>query len=240
VTLLSVVVLGSIANPQIVEHGTTYAVERTPSEVALSIDSSFELTGSLPTQRCKIYASGGVVFVEAGIYGFPFSKDKHSLKFSTDIGDILASHPPIPQIIPKIASELSPILLSFLKTPRGRASWHDGASILQIALAGADNGTPFVRAVMFRVLRLGENVKLETIEVSCPGDCKSGYKSLTSHSPGFAMTRNGVRDVEKWVNADLSGGNPNYLKPIQTVTVSQNGGIHWVNKPDFCPMIPSY
>jgi hypothetical protein len=58
-------------------HGTTYAVERTPEMVALSIDSSrskLVAPNSKAADRnmhavCKIQASAGTVFVTAGIVG---------------------------------------------------------------------------------------------------------------------------------------------------------------------------
>jgi hypothetical protein len=234
-----------ISHSQAVSHGTTYAVERAPTLIALSIDSS---RSNLVQQgadnqmhaTCKIHASAGTVFITAGVVGS--SRDKVSDQASVHkiIGDVLSRKPDPSQVVPILSSKLIPLLSLIINTPEGLAYWKQGSAALQVVMADSESGIPFLRAVEYEVQGEAPRRTLSITQLTCPGNCPNGHKSLVVHSPGFVMTPDPVGDVEKRVMSDIRSGDKDYLGPIQTVTVSQKGVISWIHKPDFCPMIPTY
>lgn len=241
-----------VAQPQSITHGTTYAVERTPSIVAVSIDSSHNTLDlkddsqrhDHPGLACKIHASKGTVFITSGITGFlpphQTGRKETFLDFHKVIGDIIAHSSTEDQAVATLELRLKPLLDSSLHVMSRKNQWKDGSSALQVFMAGANDGVPFLRITEFLVHRSTDSVYVIARSGGCPGDCVNGLRSYTTHLPLLYLTDNVVEDVRKRVTADIQSGNEVWVGPIQTVTISPNGNIRWIDKPTFCPMVPNY
>lgn len=239
---------------QTITHGTFYAVERTPRNVAVAIDSSLAVldTRNNPRARysvthavCKIHASAGKVFVIAGDGSFTAREKKdasYDFQVSEIVGTVLSENPPQSRILPILESKLIPHFVQILSSnDTARNYWKDGSSVLQVVIAGADSGVPFIRGLQLVVHYEGGTVKIVPNEVIYPNAADSaGDQSLVTKPPLLYMTGNAVLDTERRLQKELSSGNKDYLAPMQVVTISSNGRFEWISKPDLCPMIPGY
>jgi len=239
---------------QTITHGTFYAVERTPRNVAVAIDSSLAVLDtrnnpraqySVPHAVCKIHASAGKVFVIAGDGSFTARKKKdvrYDFQVSEIVGTVLSENPPQSRILPILESKLIPHFVQILSNNNtARTYWKDGASVVQVVIAGADSGVPFIRGLQLIVHYEGGTVKIvpqEVVDLGSPDFAED--QSLVTKPPSLHVTGNAVLDVETRLQKELSSGNKDLLAPMQVVTMSSDGRFEWVSKPDFCPMIPRY
>src|SRR5271154_132670 len=160
---------------QFISHGTFYAVERTLTMVALSIDSSrSELHGNDTHYHlhaaCKLHGSAGSLFVTAGMVGgFSETKSRDDrAPFHEIIGDVLLRTTRGSEIIPQLNQRLIPFLISNLRPPAAVAFWPDGSSVLQVVIARSENGVPYLRAVDYMVRRRGAELSVLPNVITCP------------------------------------------------------------------------
>jgi hypothetical protein len=194
---------------------------------------------------CKIYASAGEVFVMAGNTAFTARKKQdagYGFQVSKIVGAVLSKNPRPSRILPILESKLIPHYVWILSNnDTARTYWKDGASVVQVVIAGADSGAPFIRGLQLVVHYGGGTVKIvpqEVVDLGSPDFAED--QSLVAKPPSLHVTGNAVLDVETRLQKELSSDNKELLPPMQVVTISSDGRFMWIRKPDFCPMIPGY
>lgn len=241
------------AQSQTIEHGTTFAVERTPQLVAVAIDSSsatLDASTSREVQKgpiCKVHISSGVVFVVAGIYNYDSNKHR-VFDVSNTVGNILASKGSWQKKESIMIATLTSGLGKALANRGISSNFPEGSSVLQVAMGGADSNVPYLHAIEFLVHYEGGRGFLSPKIVSCPGICPTGYKNVTLKPPAMRMTGHAVIDTTTKVKDDIASEADRAAKehrdselmgPVQVATVDSQGEFQWINRPAFCPMVPS-
>jgi len=237
--------IGSPVQSQQMEHGTTFAVERTPQLVAIAIDSSqATIDGNTGKAKmngpmCKVHASAGVVFIAAGLYKYSFS-DRSSFSTPQIVGDALAANMPWsktkPLLISKLAANLNRVLMD-----KGMAQRHKvGGSFLQVVMAGSDLNSPYMHVLQFVVSGANGRLFVTPHSFSCPGDCPGGHYKITARNHNLLLSGSAVADTTREVELDIASKDPEFMGPPQVISIDPNGQITWVDRPMFCPMVLSY
>lgn len=231
-----------LGTAQTIRRGTYFAVEQTPQMVALAIDSSVETEGAngnieAARKECKIYKSGDRVFIFSGIVNYKSKDQRPSFNLRKVVGGILSHNPSQSQVLLLIESAMMPLYEWMPNSPMIRKDHPNGSSLVQVVVAGVENGIPYYRGVEFTIHDNPFGSSLYPDEVSCPGiHCTI----LTSGMRYIPTTEHPISDTKANVNAAFDNKVSGILKPLQLFTISSSGQFVWVEKPDFCPMIPNY
>ena len=212
-------------------HGTSIAIVRTETEIAIASDSrAVDGSGNRLPDTCKIIKAGRWYFSLNGMASTP------GIDVFSIVGKILRHQGDMADRSTAIINLLMPLLSSALKSDLALREYAIAqGSLLGVTVYGNENNVLKLASIKFVVSRSG-CVSYE--RHSCPGDCSGdgrvGMFVPAADTPKFNWNTEPLIAVHDFVQMELDRHRVDIGPPLQILQINHNGRAKWIEKPRVC------